>query len=253
MRRVTARPPRSASRCYALVRLKAYDALAAVALDPLGQPRTRWWPVAYAFQRMEDPRALPALLTLVRDPHPYTRAFAAKGLGAMGNASVPLAGAALLPLVEGADKGVAVEAIRSLARLHDRRRHRDADQGDQRPSRRSDPAARGGHRARRRRRRARVRHADRSAGRSQLRRFVPPRSGRSRAAGSREFRDRAVRPGRRSALERAGGAGVGAGFDAGRNRRRPRSAGCFRIPTPESFPRCWKRWRSRRLPTRRRS
>jgi len=107
--------------CYALVRLKAYDALAAVALDPLGQPRTAWWPIAYAFQRMEDPRALPALLTLVRDSHPYTRAFAAKGLGAMGNAGVPLAGAALLPLVEGADKGVAVEAIRSLARLHDRR------------------------------------------------------------------------------------------------------------------------------------
>ena len=44
-----------------------------------GQPRVRWWPVAFALQRLEDPRALPALLTLVQEPHPYTRAFAAKG------------------------------------------------------------------------------------------------------------------------------------------------------------------------------
>ena len=40
-----------------------------------------WWPVAFALQRLEDKRALPALLTLARDAHPYTRAFAVKGLG----------------------------------------------------------------------------------------------------------------------------------------------------------------------------
>ena len=52
---------------YALVRLKAYDALAAAVLDGSGQPRVRWWPVAFALQRLEDPRALPALLTLAKD------------------------------------------------------------------------------------------------------------------------------------------------------------------------------------------
>src|SRR5439155_7077209 len=66
---------------YALVRLKAYPQLAAAVLDGSGQPRVRWWPVAYALQRLEDPRAMPALLTLARDAHPYTRAFAVRGLG----------------------------------------------------------------------------------------------------------------------------------------------------------------------------
>jgi HEAT repeat protein/cyclophilin family peptidyl-prolyl cis-trans isomerase len=101
---------------YSLVRLKAYDQLAGVVLDGPGQPRVRWWPVAFALQRLEDPRALPALLTLVKEPHPYTRALAAKGLGAMKERS---AAAALLPLVTDANRAVAVEAIRSLGRLAD--------------------------------------------------------------------------------------------------------------------------------------
>jgi HEAT repeat protein/cyclophilin family peptidyl-prolyl cis-trans isomerase len=104
--------------CYALVRLKAYEALASAVLDASGQPRSQWWPIAYALQRLEDPRALPALLALVKAPHPYTRAFAAKGLGAMKD---PSAAAALLPLLDSPDKAVLVEALRSLGRLHDRR------------------------------------------------------------------------------------------------------------------------------------
>ena len=59
---------------YALVRLKAYPQLAAALLDAGGQPRVRWWPVAYALQRLEDRRAVPALLTFVKDDNPYTRA-----------------------------------------------------------------------------------------------------------------------------------------------------------------------------------
>jgi cyclophilin family peptidyl-prolyl cis-trans isomerase len=102
----------------ALVRLKAYDALAAATLDASGQPRVRWWPVAFAFQRLEDPRALPVLLGLVNDSKPYTRAFAAKGLGAMKDQS---AAAALLPLISVAEDGVAIEAVRSLGRLRDSR------------------------------------------------------------------------------------------------------------------------------------
>jgi HEAT repeat protein/cyclophilin family peptidyl-prolyl cis-trans isomerase len=101
---------------YALVRLKSYEALATAALDTNGQPRLKWWPVAFALQQLEDPRALPALLTLVADPHPYTRAFAAKGLGAM---KTHAAVAPLLPLVTAPEMAVAVEAIRALGRLHD--------------------------------------------------------------------------------------------------------------------------------------
>ena len=102
----------------ALVRLKAYDALAAATLDQSGQPRAHWWPVAFAFQRLEDPRGLTALLALLKDADPYTRAFAAKGLGAMKD---PSAGAALIPLVAATDDAVAVEAVRSLGRLRESR------------------------------------------------------------------------------------------------------------------------------------
>ena len=98
---------------FALVRLNAYDHLASVVLDG-AQPRVRWWPVAYALQRLEDPRALPALLTLATDPHPFTRSFAAKGLAALRDASaLPV----LLPLVEGPDRSVAIQAIRALGRI----------------------------------------------------------------------------------------------------------------------------------------
>src|SRR5439155_11286954 len=91
---------------YALVRLKAYDQLATAVLDQSRQPRVRWWPVAYALQRLADARALDALITLAKDPHPYTRAFAVKGLGAMKNAAaLPV----LLPLVAGNDRWGVIE------------------------------------------------------------------------------------------------------------------------------------------------
>ena len=100
---------------FALVRLKAYGPLAGAVLDG-AQPRVRWWPVAYALQRLEDPRAVSALLTLAQDPHPYTRAFAAKGLGPLKDrAAVPV----LISLATGADHNVAIEAVRSLGRLGD--------------------------------------------------------------------------------------------------------------------------------------
>ena len=101
---------------YALVRLKAYDQLSLAALDATGQLRVRWWPVAYALQRIEDPRAFNPLVTLAKDPNPYVRAFAAKGLGPLKNRdALPV----LLPMATSADRGVAVEAIRSLGRIGD--------------------------------------------------------------------------------------------------------------------------------------
>jgi len=100
----------------ALVRLKSYDALASVVLDPSGQPRAAWWPVAFALGRLEDKRALPALLTLAKSDLPYTKAFAAKGLGAIRDrAAVPV----LLPLLTSADAGAQVEAVRALGRIGD--------------------------------------------------------------------------------------------------------------------------------------
>jgi hypothetical protein len=46
----------------ALVRLQAYDPLAAAVLDANGRPVTPWWPVAYALGRIGDKRAQPALV-----------------------------------------------------------------------------------------------------------------------------------------------------------------------------------------------
>jgi cyclophilin family peptidyl-prolyl cis-trans isomerase/HEAT repeat protein len=101
---------------FALVRLKAYEPIAAAVLDAAGQPRVRWWPVAFALQRLEDPRALNALLTLAGDAHPYTRAFAVKGLGALKDrAALPV----LLPLVSSSDRTVVIEAVRALGRFGD--------------------------------------------------------------------------------------------------------------------------------------
>jgi cyclophilin family peptidyl-prolyl cis-trans isomerase len=105
---------------YALTRLKNYDGLAAALLEPDGQPRVRWWPVAYAFQRIEDKRALPALLSLARSDSAYTRAFAIKGLGALrAESAVPL----IVPVIDAAHatSGVTIEAIRAIGRIGDAR------------------------------------------------------------------------------------------------------------------------------------
>ncbi len=101
---------------FALTRLKAYDQLAAAVIDPSGRPKTTWWPVAFALQRLEDRRALPALLALARDPNPYTRAFAVKGLGALKDRSaLPV----ITPLVTSRDADVQIEAVRALGRIAD--------------------------------------------------------------------------------------------------------------------------------------
>jgi HEAT repeat protein/cyclophilin family peptidyl-prolyl cis-trans isomerase len=101
---------------YALVRLKAYPQLAAAVLDASGQPRVRWWPVAYALQRLEDRRALQALLTLAKDANPYTRAFAVKGLGAIKDrAALPV----LMPLLTSGTRNVLIETIRACGRIGD--------------------------------------------------------------------------------------------------------------------------------------
>lgn len=110
--------PASAFRLavYALARLNAYAALASAVLDESGRPRVRWWPVAYALQRLENPKTQPALRALVSETQTYTRAFAVKGLGVTKDRSaVPL----LMPFVTSGDRLVALEAIRALGRIGD--------------------------------------------------------------------------------------------------------------------------------------
>src|SRR5207244_11280081 len=108
--------PASACRLalYALVRLKAYPQVAAAVLDPNGQPRVRWWPAAFALQRLEDKRALPALLALAKDANPYARAFAVKGLGALKDRSaLPV----LMPLLTSGQRSVLIQTIRAPGKI----------------------------------------------------------------------------------------------------------------------------------------
>ena len=110
--------PTAAARLaiYALVRLKGYQQLAAAILDGSAQPRVKWWPVAYALQRLEDKRAMPALLTLARDQNGYTRAFAVKGLAAIKDkAALPV----LMPLLTSGERSVLIQTVRALGAIAD--------------------------------------------------------------------------------------------------------------------------------------
>jgi cyclophilin family peptidyl-prolyl cis-trans isomerase/HEAT repeat protein len=102
---------------YALVRLGSYDALAGAVLDG-GRPRSRWWPIAYALQRIADSRAVPALLELLKGEGQLTRAFAARGLGQLKaqNAAAPLRALADNP---GEPMAARIQAVRALALLGD--------------------------------------------------------------------------------------------------------------------------------------
>ncbi len=101
---------------YALARLKAWDALSGCVLDSAGKPLVRWWPVAYAVQRIEERRAVPALIWWLQGTGSVTRAFAARGLGALKE---PSAIALLGPLAEGwkSDARLAASSIRALGQI----------------------------------------------------------------------------------------------------------------------------------------
>ncbi len=101
---------------FALVRLGAYEALAGAVLDQNGEPQSTWWPVAYALQRIGDPRAAPALRQLAQVRSRYTPAFAVRGLGAAKDAqSAPI----VLGLLDPAKspREVVVAAIRTAGQL----------------------------------------------------------------------------------------------------------------------------------------
>ena len=100
---------------FALVRQKGYDALASAITDASGNV-SGWWPIAFALQRINDPRAVPALRQLAQTPGRYTRSFAARGLGGYKDAaSIPL----LRTMLEQArgDLFVTVSVVRALAQI----------------------------------------------------------------------------------------------------------------------------------------
>ena len=105
---------------YALVRLGSYEALASAVIDGTGQARSRWWPLAFALQRINDPRAAPALLALLTGDGQLTRAFAAHGLGVLKEQR---AASAFLAMADSATEPLAVriQAVRGLAQLGDAR------------------------------------------------------------------------------------------------------------------------------------
>jgi HEAT repeat protein/cyclophilin family peptidyl-prolyl cis-trans isomerase len=105
---------------YALVRLAAYDNLTSALLDQNGRPRSRWWPVAFAFQRINDPRAAAVLLDLFAGEGQLTRSFAARGLAATKDQKVATP---LLAAAEDAGQPLAVriQAVRGIAALGDAR------------------------------------------------------------------------------------------------------------------------------------
>ncbi|HZT75068.1 MAG TPA: HEAT repeat domain-containing protein [Vicinamibacterales bacterium] len=100
----------------ALVALNAYPPLAAAVLDAGGQPKVHWWPVAFALQRLQDRRGVPALLAFTKDANAYARAFAVKGLGQLKE---PSAVAALMPLLSSGDRSVLIETITALGAIGD--------------------------------------------------------------------------------------------------------------------------------------
>ena len=103
---------------FALVRLGSYDGLASALLDRDGRPRSRWWPMAFAFQRINDPKAAGVLLDLLSGEGQLSRAFAARGLGALKDRR---AAAPLLAAAEDAAQPLAVriQAVRAIALLGD--------------------------------------------------------------------------------------------------------------------------------------
>ena len=103
---------------YALAEMKAFEPLAGAVLIDDGRPILWWWPVAHALGRTEDPRALPALVTLAGVQGRIGVALAARGLGTLGDPRGVEALEALLRLNR-RDRLVVTGAVRALGAIDD--------------------------------------------------------------------------------------------------------------------------------------
>jgi cyclophilin family peptidyl-prolyl cis-trans isomerase/HEAT repeat protein len=102
---------------FALARLK--DARSAqAALLSGGKPRFDWWAATWTAMRLESPALRPVLLAGVASTDPLSRAYGARGLGALKD---PADLDALLPLLRDRDETVVVNALRAVALLGEAR------------------------------------------------------------------------------------------------------------------------------------
>ena len=123
--------------------------LASAVLDADGRPVSHWWPVAYAFQRVGDPKAGAALLRAAQGDGVMTRAFAARGLGAIKERARSRRWSRRWRNGRRADRRCASQAARALGELGARAGGRAARSSLlTTPNARSEPATRSGHRAR---------------------------------------------------------------------------------------------------------
>jgi cyclophilin family peptidyl-prolyl cis-trans isomerase/HEAT repeat protein len=89
-------------------------AAAREALLARGRPRFDWWVSAWVAMRLKDPELQPVLVSSARSDDVHSRALAARGLGALGDAS---AYDMLASLARDDNENVAFEALRALGRL----------------------------------------------------------------------------------------------------------------------------------------
>ena len=102
---------------FALARLKDARAAESVLLRA-GRPRYDWWAATWTAMRIESPALKPVLAAAAASTDPVSRAFAARGLGAIKDTgSVEL----LSRLARDADQTVAVNALRALGVIGDAR------------------------------------------------------------------------------------------------------------------------------------
>jgi cyclophilin family peptidyl-prolyl cis-trans isomerase/HEAT repeat protein len=100
---------------FALVRLKDGPAAEQVLLVS-GRPRFDWWAATWAAMRLEHAPLRPVLAAAVASNDPLSRALAARGLGALKDAS---ALELLVPLLRDPDERVVVSALRALGVVGD--------------------------------------------------------------------------------------------------------------------------------------
>ncbi|HSD26422.1 MAG TPA: HEAT repeat domain-containing protein [Vicinamibacteria bacterium] len=82
------------------------------------RPRFDWWAATWVAMRLEKPELRPVLVAAASSDDPLSRALAARGLGALKDAS---ALEVLLPLTRDPDEGVALHALRALGAIGDAR------------------------------------------------------------------------------------------------------------------------------------
>jgi cyclophilin family peptidyl-prolyl cis-trans isomerase/HEAT repeat protein len=103
---------------FALARLKDTKVAQSVLMTAAGGPRFDWWAATWAAMRLESVALKPVLTAAASSSDPLSRAYAARGLGALKDAAdLPL----LSALSKDPEESVAVNALRAIAGLGDPR------------------------------------------------------------------------------------------------------------------------------------